>query len=48
MSIIGPRPGDDTADAGDREPPVKWDADSVDLTLELRYGTPDATMVCFS
>lgn len=36
MSIIGPKPGEDTAEAGEREPPVKCDADSVDLTLELR------------
>lgn len=37
MSERGPRPGEETADAGDNEPPVKCAAVS-DLTLEVRTG----------
>lgn len=37
ISGNGPSPGDDMADAGDREPPVRLDAPN-DLILELRMG----------
>lgn len=40
-SDSGPSPGDDAADAGEREPPVKWPAVR-DLTLEALTGMVEA------
>ena len=40
ISANGPRPGDDTAEAGDKEPPVKFAAARADLTLEVLTGSP--------
>lgn len=37
MSESGPNPGEDTAEAGERDPPEKWAAVK-DLTLEVRTG----------
>lgn len=48
MSSIGPKPGEDTAEAGEREPPVKCAAERVDLTLELLCGREDANIGCWS
>lgn len=48
ISSIGPKPGEDTAEAGEREPPVKCAAEREDLTLELLCGRGDANIGCWS
>lgn len=47
ISSTGPKPGEDTAEAGEREPPVKCAAEREDLTLELLCGRGDANIGCW-